>query len=356
MKLVLAINPGSTSTKIALFDEFKQLFVRNIQHSNEVTSQYKSIIDQLDFRIELIRKELADSNLPMQAIKAIVGRGGLVKPVPSGVIAVNEALKRDLRNSPLGEHASNLGGLIAEELSRDIPGCKAYIVDPVVVDEMEPVARVSGHPKFERKSIFHPLNQKAVARLHAHSINREYEELNLIVAHMGGGITIGAHRKGKVIDVNNGLDAEGPITPERSGTLPAGDLVRLCFSGEYSKADVMEMLKGKGGFVAYFGTNNAYEIEKRAAAGDEKAQLLQAALSYQVAKFIGAMGTVLKGEVDAILLTGGIAYGKPVVDDISERTRHIAPVFIYPGEDEMRALASNGFRAINGKVAILDYT
>ncbi len=355
MKLVLAINPGSTSTKIALFDEFKQLFVRNIQHSVQVTSQYRSIIDQLEFRLEIIRKELVDSNLPLNDIKAIVGRGGLVKPVPSGVIAVNDALKRDLRNSPLGEHASNLGGLIADELSRDIPGCLAFIVDPVVVDELDSVARVSGHPLFERKSIFHPLNQKAVARLHAQSINREYEELNLIVAHMGGGITIGAHHKGKVIDVNNGLDAEGPITPERSGTLPCGDLVRLCYSGKYSQSEVMEMLKGKGGYVAYFGTNNAYEIEKRAEAGDEQAKHIQAALSYQVSKFIGAMSSVLKGEVDGILLTGGLAYGKPIVDDISERTRHIAPIYIYPGEDEMRALSSNGFRAINGKVAILVY-
>lgn len=355
MKLVLAINPGSTSTKIAIFDEVKQLYVKNIKHSNEELAQFKGISNQLNFRIDIIRKELDSSDLPLNRIFAIVGRGGLIKPVPSGVIEVNDALKRDLLNPPLGEHASNLGGLIAQELLGDFPQARAFIVDPVVVDEMEDVARVSGHPLFQRKSIFHPLNQKAVARMHAQTHNTDYENLNLIVAHMGGGITVGAHRKGRVIDVNNGLDGEGPITPERSGSLPCGDLVKLCYSGRYTKDEVMGMLKGQGGFVAYFGTNNAYQVEKDAESGDEKAILVQQALSYQVAKLIGAMATVLKGEVDAILLTGGLAYGKPIVDDIQERTSHIAPVFVYPGEDEMRALASNGFRALAGKATMIEY-
>lgn len=355
MKLVLAINPGSTSTKIALFDEVKQLYVKNIKHSNEELALFKGISSQLSFRIDIIRKELDSSDLPLDRIFAIVGRGGLIKPVPSGVIEVNEALKRDLLNPPLGEHASNLGGLIAHELLGDFPHARAFIVDPVVVDEMEEVARISGHPLFQRKSIFHPLNQKAVARMHAQTHNAEYENLNLIVAHMGGGITVGAHRKGRVIDVNNGLDGEGPITPERSGSLPCGDLVKLCYSGRYTKEEVMGMLKGQGGYVAYFGTNNAYQVEKDAEAGDEKAILIQQALSYQVSKLIGAMATVLKGEVDAILLTGGLAYGKPIVDDIQERTSHIAPVFVYPGEDEMRALASNGFRALAGKATMIEY-
>ncbi len=355
MKLILAINPGSTSTKIAIFEESKQLFVRNIQHPIEDLKHFEKITDQLEFRIDIIKKELRDSDLPLNKILAIVGRGGLIKPVPSGIIEVNDALKRDLHNSPLGEHASNLGGLIADELAKELKDAKAFIVDPVVVDEFEPIARVSGHPLFERKSIFHPLNQKAVARAHASSVNKNYEDMNFIVAHMGGGITIGAHKRGKVIDVNNGLDAEGPITPERSGTLPIGDVVKLCFSGKYSKDEVQQMLKGKGGFVAYFGTNNAYDIEKRAENGDEKAALLQEALGYQVAKFVGAMSTVLKGEVDAILLTGGLAYGKPIVDNITERVKHIAPVYVYPGEDEMRALAMNGFRALSGDINVIDY-
>lgn len=355
MKFVLAINPGSTSTKIAIFDEVKQVYVKNIKHSNDELAPFKGISAQLNFRLELIRRELQHFDLPLDRILAIVGRGGLIKPVPSGVIEVNDALRRDLLNPPLGEHASNLGGLIAHELLTDFPAARAFIVDPVVVDEMDDVARVSGHPLFERKSIFHPLNQKAVARMHAQTYNSEYESMNLIVAHMGGGITVGAHRKGRVIDVNNGLDGEGPITPERSGSLPCGDLVKMCFSGQYSKEEMLNMLKGQGGFVAYFGTNNAYQVEKDAEAGDEKARLIQQALSYQVAKLIGAMGTVLKGEVDAILLTGGLAFGAPIVDDIKERTSHIAPVFVYPGEDEMRALASNGFRALAGKAAMIDY-
>lgn len=355
MKFVLAINPGSTSTKIAIFDEVKQVYVKNIKHSNEELAPFKGISAQLNFRLELIRRELQHFDLPLDRILAIVGRGGLIKPVPSGVIEVNDALRRDLLNPPLGEHASNLGGLIAHELLTDFPAARAFIVDPVVVDEMDDVARVSGHPLFQRKSIFHPLNQKAVARMHAQTYNSEYESMNLIVAHMGGGITVGAHRKGRVIDVNNGLDGEGPITPERSGSLPCGDLVKMCFSGQYSKEEMLNMLKGQGGFVAYFGTNNAYQVEKDAEAGDEKALLIQQALSYQVAKLIGAMGTVLKGEVDAILLTGGLAFGAPIVDDIKERTSHIAPVFVYPGEDEMRALASNGFRALAGKAAMIDY-
>jgi butyrate kinase len=355
MKLILAINPGSTSTKIAVFEESKQVFVRNIQHPVEDIKHFNKVTDQLNFRKEIIRKELNNSGLPLKYIKAIVGRGGLIKPVASGIIEVNDALKRDLYNSPLGEHASNLGGLIADELAKEMPDTKAFIVDPVVVDEFEDIARISGHPLFERKSIFHPLNQKAVVRAHANSLNKKYEEMNFIVAHMGGGITIGAHKKGRVIDVNNGLDAEGPITPERSGNLPIGDVVNLCFSGKYSKEDVKLMLKGKGGFVAYFGTNNAYDIEKRAEAGDEKAALLQDALAYQVAKFIGAMSTVLKGEVDAILLTGGLAFGKPIVDNITSRVSHIAQVFVYPGEDEMRALAMNGFRALSGDINIIDY-
>lgn len=355
MKLVLAINPGSTSTKIAIFDEVKQLYVKNIKHPVEELSQFPKMIDQLDFRLQIIRKELADSDLPLNRLLAIVGRGGLIKPVPSGVIEVNEALRRDLKNPPLGEHASNLGGLISHELLKDFPNARAFIVDPVVVDEMDEIARVSGHPLFQRKSIFHPLNQKAVARMHAQSHNAEYEDLNLIVAHMGGGITVGAHSKGRVIDVNNGLDGEGPITPERSGSLPCGDLVKMCFSGDYSREDIMQMLKGKGGYVAYFGTNNAYQVEKDAEAGNEKAKLIQSAMSYQVSKLIGAMATVLKGKVDAILLTGGLAFGKPIVDDIQERTSHIAPVFVYPGEDEMRALATNGFRAISGKARMIDY-
>ncbi|MCF8373196.1 MAG: butyrate kinase [Bacteroidales bacterium] len=356
MNLILAINPGSTSTKIAIFEGPHQAFVTNINHSIEDLKPFKKITDQRSFRKEIILRELNNASIHLNSILAIMGRGGLVKPVRSGVIEVNDALMRDLIDSPLGEHASNLGGLIAHDIALELKNAKAYIVDPVVVDEFEPIARISGHPLFERKSIFHPLNQKAVARLHASSIARNYEDLNLIVAHLGGGITVGAHKKGRVVDVNNGLDAEGPITPERSGTLPCGDLVNLCFSGKFTHDEIKLMLKGKGGYVAYFGTNDGYKVQQMAAAGDEKAQLIQDALAYQVAKFIGAMSTVLKGEVDGILLTGGMAHGQTIVDAITERVRHICPVFVYPGEDEMRALAMNGLRVINGQADIVEYT
>ena len=355
MKLILAINPGSTSTKIAVFEGPHQSFVTNIKHSFDELRPFEKITDQREYRKKIILRELKNASIRLDKILAIMGRGGLIKPVPSGVIEVNQALINDLIDSPLGEHASNLGGLIAHDIAEELVQAKAYIVDPVVVDEFEPIARVSGHPLFERKSIFHPLNQKAVARLHASSLNKEYENMNLIVAHMGGGITIGAHKKGRVVDVNNGLDGEGPITPERSGSLPCGDLARLCFSGKYTHQEIKKILKGKGGYVAYFGTNDGYKVEQLAEAGDEKALLVQDALAYQVSKFIGAMGTVLKGEVDGILLTGGMAHGKVVVDAITDRVKHIAPVYVYPGEDEMRALAMNGFRAINGQATIIDY-
>ncbi len=355
MKLILAINPGSTSTKIAVFEGTHQIFVTNIQHSIEDLKPFERITDQREYRKDLIIREINDAGIYKNYILAVMGRGGLIKPVPSGVIEVNDALMRDLIDSPLGEHASNLGGLIAFDIAQLLTKARAFIVDPVVVDEFEPLARIAGHPLFERKSIFHPLNQKAVARMHANAHNKQYEELNLIVAHMGGGITIGAHKKGKVIDVNNGLDAEGPITPERSGTLPCGDLVELCFSGRYSQKEIKNMLKGKGGYVAYFGTNNGYQIEQLALDGDAKAQLIQEALAYQVAKFVGAMSTVLKGEVDGILLTGGMAHGKAIVDTITERVKHISPVFVYPGEDEMRALAMNGLRVINEETDVIVY-
>jgi butyrate kinase len=261
----------------------------------------------------------------------------------------------DLMNSPLGEHASNLGGLIAHDLVKSMPNAKAYIVDPIVVDEFEDIARISGHPLMQRVSIFHALNQKAVAREYAKSIRRKYEDLNLIVVHLGGGITIGAHCKGRVIDVNQGLDGEGPFSPERTGTLPVMDLVRLCFSGKYTQKEVQKMIKGEGGLVAYLGTNNAADVEKMVNEGDTRAELIYHAMAYQVAKYIGEMYTVLKCEVDAILITGGIAYDKGFVNWIQERVYKLAPIHIYPGEDEMKALAINGLMVVRGELAMKVY-
>lgn len=355
MSLILAINPGSTSTKIAVFDNQKQKFLKNIKHSAEDLAPFQNITDQYQFRKNIILHELSDANIELNDIKAVVGRGGLIKPVKSGIFRINEALKDDLRKGILGQHASNLGGLIADDIARSLPSATAYIADPVVVDELEPLARISGHPAFERISIFHALNQKAIARAHARSMGKKYEDLNLIVVHLGGGISVGAHKKGMVIDVNQALDGDGPFSPERSGTLPVGALAKACFSGQYTYDEVKKMITGKGGFVAYLDTNDAYEVEKRAEAGDEKARLIHDAMAYQVAKEIGAMSTVLKGQVDGILLTGGIAYGKPFVSEIKERISHLGEVFVYPGEDEMRALALNGLMVLKGEARAMEY-
>jgi butyrate kinase len=354
-KFILAINPGSTSTKIAVFRNTKEVFLKNIKHSTEELSRFDRITDQYSFRKEIILSELEHAAFNLDDIGVIVGRGGLVKPIPSGVYAVNEALIADLKEGVQGQHASNLGGLIAHDIAESIPGARAYIADPVVVDELDEVARISGHPLLERVSIFHALNQKAIARQHAKSVSQTYEALNLIVAHLGGGISVGAHYMGRVIDVNNALDGDGPFSPERSGSLPSYALAKLCFSGQYTQREVRKMITGKGGLVAYLDTNDAYEVEKRAAAGDERALLIEQAMAYQVAKEIGAMSTVLKGEVDAILLTGGIAYGKPFVDLVTERVRHLAPVYVYPGEDEMRALAMNGLMVTKGESEAREY-
>lgn len=347
---ILAINPGSTSTKIAVYAGASPVLVKNISHSNNELAKFDKITDQYGYRKAIIYKELEGAEIMLDLIRAVVGRGGLLKPIPSGVYMVNERMRADLQSSPMGEHASNLGGLIADDIARNLPDAKAYIADPVVVDELQDIARISGHPIFQRISIFHALNQKAVARAHAKSIMKAYEDLNLIVVHLGGGITIGAHKKGKVIDVNQGLDGEGPFSPERSGTLPSADLIRACFSGKYTEKQLLKMLNGKGGMVAYLGTNSAYEVELRVEAGDEKAFQIFDAMAYQVAKYVGAMTTVLYGDVDGILITGGIAKSAWFVNRVQERIHRIAPVYIYPGEDEMRALAMNGLMVLKGEV------
>jgi len=352
---VLAINPGSTSTKIAVFQNTEPVFLKNIKHSPEELSGFSKITEQFPFRKEIILRQLQIADIQLNDIQAVVGRGGLLKPIPSGVYEVNDVMVADLKNSPLGEHASNLGGLIARDIVNALPNAKAYIVDPIVVDEMDDIARISGHPLFQRRSIFHALNQKAVAREYAKLIHRPYESLNLIVVHLGGGITVGAHQKGRVIDVNQGLDGEGPFSPERSGTLPVGELVKFCYSGKYSLKEVQKMVKGEGGLVAYLGTNDASLVEKMVNAGDANAELIYHAMAYQIAKLIGEMFTVLKGDVDAILITGGVAYDKNFVNWIQERVYKLAPVHIYPGEDEMKALAYNGLMALRGEVTVKEY-
>ena len=352
---ILAINPGSTSTKIAVYHNAKPVFLKNILHDPKELSKYKRISDQYEFRKNIILVELKNSHLDIEEIEIIVGRGGLIHPIESGVYNINDRLRHDLLEGVMGEHASNLGGLIAIDIAKDLPNCKAYIADPVVVDELQDVARIAGHPRFQRFSIFHALNQKATARAYSRLMNRKYEELNLVIAHLGGGVSVGAHRKGKVIDVNQALDGEGPFSPERSGTLPAGALVKLCYEGSLSLDEMKRMITGEGGYVAYLGTNSAYEVELLAQEGDEKASLIQDGMSYQIGKEIASMCAVLHGEVDAIILTGGISHNPMVVEYIKKMVSFIAPVVIYPGEDEMHALAMNGLMVLKGEIKPKEY-
>ena len=355
-RLLLIINPGSTSTKFALYEEDTSIFELTLAHTAEDLADFTKITDQFHFRRDLIIWELGYRNTDLQRIAAVIGRGGLIKPIESGIYEVNDKMIADLNTGILGQHASILGGLIAHDIASSLPNAKAYIVDPVVVDELQPVARISGHPAIERVSIFHALNQKAVARAYALSVNKKYEDLNLIVVHLGGGISVGAHRKGRVVDVNNALHGDGPFSPERSGTLPAGQLADLCFSGKYTHDEVKSMITGKGGMVAYLGTNNYKEVCRMVDEGNEKAALIRDAASYQVGKEIGSMAAVLGGKVDAIILTGGMAYQEHLVDQIKMMIHFIAPVFVYPGEDEIKSLAFNGLLALNGKIEVKTYS
>lgn len=351
---VLAINPGSTSTKIAVFDNEEQIFEKTLRHSTDEICKYEKIADQFEFRKTVIEEALAEGGIEIKSLSAVVGRGGLLKPIAGGTYKVSAEMMEDLRVGVLGEHASNLGGLIAHEIAAEA-GVEAFIVDPVVVDEMNDVARISGMPEIDRISIFHALNQKAVARRVAAEMGKRYDEVNVVVAHLGGGISVGAHEKGRVIDVNNALDGEGPFSPERSGGLPVGDLVKLCFSGRMTLDEIKKRIKGNGGLVAYLGTNDAREVEKMIEEGNEKAKVIYEAMAYQTAKEIGACAAVLKGDVDAVVLTGGIAYSKFITSYISQRVSFIAPVKIYPGEDEMIALAEGGLRVLRGEEAAKTY-
>lgn len=345
---LLVINPGSTSTKIGLFQNDKILFEETLRHPVEELDIFDKITDQFEFRKDIILNALEKNNIEIKEINAIVGRGGLLKPIEGGTYEVNENMLNDLKIGISGEHASNLGGILAYEIAKEI-GVKAFIVDPVVVDELQDLARISGMKGIVRMSIFHALNQKAVARRYAKSIGKKYEDLNLIVAHLGGGISIGAHNHGKVIDVPNALDGEGPFSPERSGGLPVGSLIKLCYSGECTLKEVIKRVKGNGGLVSYLGTNDAREVEKMIEHGDEYAELIYHAMAYQVAKEIGSAATVLMGKVDAIILTGGIAYSKLFTNWIEEMVSFISKVIIYPGEDELMALAEGGLRVLRGE-------
>ena len=351
---ILVINPGSTSTKIGVFEDEKLLFDKTLRHSAEEIAQYETIADQKDFRKQLVLEALEENHFDVHTLSAVCGRGGLIKPVHGGTYAVTTAILVDLIKGVQGQHASNLGGLLAREIAEEL-NIPSFIVDPPVVDEMANVARYSGHPAIVRRSKFHALNQKAVAKRYAKEVGKQYDELNLIVCHMGGGISVGAHVHGQVVDTENALDGEGPFSPERAGTLPSGDLVNLCFGGKYTEAEIRKMLTGRGGLVAYAGTSDMRDLLKLAHEGDAKMAELVDAFHYQIGKEIGAMAAAMNGKVDQIILTGGIAYGKETVQALTEMVGWIAPITVYPGEDELLALAQGALRVLNGEEQVMKY-
>ncbi len=353
---ILTINPGSTSTKIAVYENDKELFETTLRHTPEELAPFegKKIMEQYEFRKKVILDSLKDNNFDVKELASIVSRGGLLNPIEGGTYSINDKMLKDLEIAAMGEHASNLGAMIAKDIAKEI-GVGSYIVDPVVVDELTDIARISGMEANPRISIFHALNQKAVARRAATEMGKKYEDFNFIVAHMGGGVSVGAHEKGRVVDVNNALDGDGPFSPERSGGVPVGKLVKMCFSGDYTEAQIKKLIKGNGGLVDYVGTSDGREVSDMVQKGDAKATLVYKALAYQVAKEIGLCAAVLKGKVDAILLTGGLAYDKELVEWITEYVGFIAKVVTYPGEDEMLALAEGGLRILKGEETAKEY-
>ncbi len=354
---ILAINPGSTSTKIGIFKNEQEVYSKSVQHDSDELKKFDKIADQKSYRKKYILKTIEEAGLNLAEIDEFVGRGGLVKNLKSGVYKINDDYLHDATIGLNGEHASNLGGILAYELAKQSgPEKNAYTVDPVVVDEYEEIAKISGMPEISRVKSFHPLNQKAVSRRYANSINKKYEDLNLIVAHLGGGISIGAHKNGKVIDVNAALGGDGPFSPERAGGVPPLPLMEMCYSGKYTFDEMYSKLIGESGVYAYLGTKDIRDVIQKIENGDTKAKLILEAMAYQISKEIGACAVALSGNVDAIIITGGIANCSILCEWISDRINFISEkIIIYPGEDEMKALAEGVFEAINGNREILEY-
>lgn len=345
---ILVINPSTTSTKIAVYDNEFPLFESKIDHKSEEFEKILSLTEQSPFRTEAILETLDKEGINISKLDAICGRGGLLKPINGGTYHVNEAMLMDLSNGFNGQHPANLGGIIAHEIASKL-NIPAFIIDPVVVDELESIARISGFPLIERKSIFHALNQKAVARRVAKRLGRNYEEFSFIVAHLGKGISVGVHQHGRVIDVNNGFDGEGPFSLERAGTIPPGDLIALCIKDQANAEDIYQKIINQSGFVGYLGTNDALKVEKMIKNGSEQALLIFSALAYQIAKEIGAASTVLAGRVDGIILTGNLAISERLISEIITRIHWIADVFVEPGENELQALALGALRVLRGE-------
>lgn len=345
---ILVINPGSTSTKIAIYENETPIIEETISHSSATILSFPSVYSQLDYRKNAIISAIAKHNFNINKLTCICGRGGMLKPLKSGTYLINEEMVNDLKNAKYGEHASNLGTVIAYNLGTEL-NIPAYTVNPVSVDEMEDIARISGMAEIERSCIFHALNHKAIARKAAKDKGKNYQDLNLIVAHLGGGVSVAVHKLGRVIDVNNALDGDGPMSPERSGTVPMGPLYKMCFSGKYTLQDIIRMNYGKGGLASYLGTNDASEVAKRIKEGDKKAKLIYDAMIYQIAKEIGSCSTVLYGDIDYIVLTGGLAYEPYAVENITKRVSFLAEVLVYPGENELLSLAQGALRVLNGE-------
>lgn len=351
---ILVINPGSNSTKIAVFENREKVDEFSIAHAADIIGSFSSAVyDQLDYRLQCIREGLADKGIDLSAFDGIAGRGGFARIKDSGTYRVNDQMVEDLAH-PTAEHVANLGGILAKMLG-DPYGIPAYITDPTCIDEMEDIARVTGFEGMERGVKWQPLSHKATARKLAEDLGVEYEESNFIIAHLGGGITVGAHQHGRVVDVNNGLDGDGPFSVDRPGTMPIKDVVSYCFDNGYTKEEVVKTFISKGGIYSYFNTVDTREVESLAIAGDKKARLVLSAMAYQIAKEMGALATVLKGKVDAIAMTGGIAYSEYITSQIIERVEWIAPVHVYPGSLEMEALALGAYRDLSGQRAAKEY-
>jgi butyrate kinase len=352
---ILTIKPEYIQTKVGIYQHGNLCFLKTIIHPYEILQSFPNNTEQYSYRADAIMEELQKSNTDISEIQVIMARGGLLKPIASGVYEVNEAMMVDLRNSPVGRHSVNIGGLIANEIAGRIPGAKAYIADPAVVDELDDLARYSGWPSVKRKSIFHALNHKYIARTFASAQQKKYEDLNLIVAHLGDGISIGAHKKGKVVDVTQTFDGEGPFSLERAGTIPTGDLVKICYSGKYTEDQMLARIRYEGGIFAYLGSSSYYELEKAEQQQNEMVLTIFEAMAYQVSKYIGYMSPVFIEPIDAILITGMIANNKWFVNKVIERVRKIAPVYLYPGEDVLDALAMNGWMILKGEIEVKNY-
>ncbi len=355
-KKILVIYPETNSTKIAIYKNITLEFLKTKKHGVDELKKFAHLADQVEFRKKAIEEELQDNEINTKDIGVIISRGGLVKPVKSGIYEVNEIMKKDLKEGVMGVHATNLGGLIADEMAKSFPDAKAYLADPVVVDELDDIARITGHPLLERKSIFHALNQKCVTKEYARSINRKYEDLNLIAAHIGhGGVSVGAHKNGRVIDVNQAFDGNGPFSLTRAGTLPSGGMVDLCFSGKYTKEEIKTMITEKGGILAYIGTDNINEIEVKIESGDKKAELVLLAMAYQIGKEIGAMSAVLHNKVDVILLMGSLLNVNIFANQITSMVEKVAKIMIYPVVNDMDSLANKGLTILKGEAELLEY-